>query len=91
MGILLKATSVFPVLVFLLSSSSCAIEYEFAPEEYRRSAQVRPSGKHHYESPHKDRYLGSGALGAYRDLPISPTIAGCFALADAKVANFSAP
>ncbi len=28
-----------------------------------------------------------GAIGAYRDLPISPTIAGCFAFADAKVAN----
>jgi hypothetical protein len=27
-----------------------------------------------------------GALGAYRDLPISPTIAGCFAAADAKIA-----
>jgi len=27
----------------------------------------------------------NGALGAYRELPISPTIAGCFALADAKV------
>ena len=28
-----------------------------------------------------------GALGAYRDLPISPMIAGCVALADAKVAE----
>ena len=28
-----------------------------------------------------------GALGAYRDLPISPTIAGCFAFADAKVTS----
>ncbi len=27
-----------------------------------------------------------GALGSYRELPISPTIAGCFAYADAKVA-----
>ena len=34
------------------------------------------------------RLAGEGAIGAYRDLPISPTIAGCFALADAKVANF---
>ena len=25
-----------------------------------------------------------GALGAYRDLPVSPVIAGCFAYADAK-------
>jgi hypothetical protein len=31
------------------------------------------------------RLHDNGALGAYRDLPISPTIAGCFALADAKV------
>ena len=66
MGILLKATSVFPVLVFLLSSSSCAIEYEFTPEEYRRSAQVRLGDKHHHESQPKDRYPGSGALSAYR-------------------------
>ncbi len=29
----------------------------------------------------------NGALGAYRDLPISPTIAGCVAIADAKVAD----
>jgi hypothetical protein len=28
-----------------------------------------------------------GALGAYRDLPISPTIAGCFAFVDAKAAD----
>ena len=27
-----------------------------------------------------------GALGSYRDLPISPEIAGCVAVADAKVA-----
>ena len=31
------------------------------------------------------RLLRQGAIGAYRDLPISPTIAGCFALADAEV------
>lgn len=30
-----------------------------------------------------------GALGAYRDLPISPVIAGCFAVADAKAASFA--
>jgi hypothetical protein len=30
------------------------------------------------------RLLREGALGAYRDLPISPVIAGCFAYADAK-------
>ncbi len=33
------------------------------------------------------RLSQQGAIGAYRDLPISPAIAGCFALADAKVAN----
>ena len=33
------------------------------------------------------RLAREGAIGAYRDLPISPTIAGCFALADAKVAK----
>ena len=30
-----------------------------------------------------------GALGAYRELPVSPVIAGCFAFADAKVANLA--
>ena len=30
-----------------------------------------------------------GALGAYRELPVSPVIAGCFAFADAKVASLS--
>ena len=35
------------------------------------------------------RLAQQGALGAYRDLPISPVIAGCFALADAKVASLS--
>lgn len=33
------------------------------------------------------RLAEAGAIGAYRDLPISPTIAGCFAFADAKVAG----
>jgi hypothetical protein len=28
-----------------------------------------------------------GAIGAYRNLPLSPTIAGCFALADAKISE----
>jgi hypothetical protein len=28
-----------------------------------------------------------GALGAYRELPISPTIAGCFAFADARASD----
>ncbi len=31
------------------------------------------------------RLAREGALGAYRDLPISPVIAGCFAVADAKL------
>ena len=29
----------------------------------------------------------NGAIGSYRNLPLSPTIAGCFALADAKIAR----
>ncbi len=33
------------------------------------------------------RLAQEGAIGAYRELPISPTIAGCFALADATAAN----
>ena len=37
------------------------------------------------------RLISEGALGAYRELPISPTIAGCFAISDAKVANLLAP
>ena len=35
------------------------------------------------------RLTREGALGSYRDLPISPTLAGCFAFADAKLASFS--
>ncbi len=35
------------------------------------------------------RLKQQGALGAYRELPVSPVIAGCFALADAKVAAFA--
>lgn len=35
------------------------------------------------------RLKAEGALGAYRELPVSPVIAGCFALADAKVADLS--
>ena len=31
------------------------------------------------------RLVEQGAMGAYRDLPVSPDLAGCFALADAKV------
>jgi len=37
------------------------------------------------------RLKEQGAIGAYRELPISPTIAGCFALADAKAADMFAP
>ena len=33
------------------------------------------------------RLKTNGAIGSYRNLPLSPTIAGCFALADAKVAQ----
>jgi hypothetical protein len=33
------------------------------------------------------KLMAEGALGTYRDLPISPTIAGCFAYADASVAS----
>jgi hypothetical protein len=35
------------------------------------------------------RLKAEGALGAYRELPVSPVIAGCFALADAKVAGLT--
>jgi hypothetical protein len=33
------------------------------------------------------RLAAQGALGSYRELPINPNIAGCVAVADAKVAN----
>jgi hypothetical protein len=33
------------------------------------------------------RLRSQGAIGNYRNLPLSPTIAGCFAYADAKVAE----
>jgi hypothetical protein len=32
------------------------------------------------------RLRAQGAIGNYRNLPLSPTIAGCFAFADAKLA-----
>lgn len=35
------------------------------------------------------RLKQQGALGAYRELPVSPVIAGCFAFADAKVASLA--
>ncbi len=35
------------------------------------------------------RLQREGAMGAYRELPVSPVIAGCFAFADAKVASFT--
>ena len=37
------------------------------------------------------RLASEGAIGTYRDLPVSPTIAGCFAFADAKVAGLLQP
>lgn len=37
------------------------------------------------------RLMAHGAVGAYRDLPISPTLAGCFALADAKMMSAFEP
>ena len=33
------------------------------------------------------RLHAQGSIGNYRNLPLSPTIAGCFAYADAKVAE----
>ena len=35
------------------------------------------------------RLSREGALGSYRELPVSPVIAGCFALADAKLAQLA--
>jgi hypothetical protein len=35
------------------------------------------------------RLAQEGALGAYRELPLNPAIAGCFALADAKMATLT--
>jgi hypothetical protein len=37
------------------------------------------------------RLADQGAIGAYRELPLNPTIAGCFALADAKIAEYTGP
>jgi hypothetical protein len=37
------------------------------------------------------RLAGQGAIGAYRELPLNPSIAGCFALADAKIAEYMGP
>jgi hypothetical protein len=36
---------------------------------------------------HAGALAAQGALGAYRDLPLSPVVAGCVAVADAKVAR----
>lgn len=33
------------------------------------------------------RLKGQGAIGAYAELPFNPSLAGCFAFADAKVAE----
>ncbi len=35
------------------------------------------------------RIVSEGALGAYRDLPLSPTLAGCVAIADKKIAAYT--
>jgi hypothetical protein len=37
------------------------------------------------------KLAAQGAIGAYRELPINPTIAGCFAWADATVASTLQP
>lgn len=36
------------------------------------------------------RLVAGGAIAAYRELPVSPEIAGCFAAADAKMQEFFA-
>jgi hypothetical protein len=35
------------------------------------------------------RLKDQGAVGAYRELPFSPTLAGCIALADTKIAQYT--
>ena len=35
------------------------------------------------------RLAAQGAIGAYRELPLNPSIAGCFALADAKITEYT--
>jgi hypothetical protein len=35
------------------------------------------------------RLAEQGAVGAYKELPFSPTIAGCIALADTKIAQYT--
>ena len=37
------------------------------------------------------RLATQGAIGTYRELPLNPTIAGCCALADAKIAEYTGP
>ena len=37
------------------------------------------------------RLKANGAIGSYRNLPLSPTIAGCFAFADAKISEALSP
>ena len=37
------------------------------------------------------RLRANGAIGSYRNLPLSPTIAGCFALVDAKISEALSP
>jgi hypothetical protein len=35
------------------------------------------------------RLMAEGAVGAYRELPLSPTLAGCVVIADKKIAAFT--
>ncbi len=35
------------------------------------------------------RLAAQGAIGTYRELPLNPSIAGCFALADAKITEYT--
>jgi hypothetical protein len=36
------------------------------------------------------RLVSQGALGTYRELPVAASLAGCFAFADAKIADLFA-
>ena len=36
------------------------------------------------------RLMSQGAIGTYRELPVAASLAGCFAFADAKIADFFA-
>ncbi len=41
------------------------------------------------ESGMAGRLAAQGAIGAYRELPLNPSIAGCFALADAQITEYT--